>query len=143
MAGVLASSSQLCLSSAARAAPRASCAASRVAAPRLAAPRAQPTRFLGAARALAPRRAAAPAFATRSVATVRRRALRCVADGLTPTRRHPLQMAALKAGDNMADFPDYFRALPTQDGTQVALSNYKGARACRQSTARAPARSIV
>lgn len=50
---------------------------------------------------------------------------------------------ALKAGDNMADFPDYFRALPTQDGTQVALSNYKGARACRQSNARVSAPSLV
>jgi len=52
-------------------------------------------------------------------------------------------MVALKAGDNMADFPDYFRALPTQDGTQVALSNYKGARACRQSGARASASSAM
>ena len=27
----------------------------------------------------------------------------------------------------MLDNPDYFRALPTQDGTQLALSNFKGA----------------
>jgi hypothetical protein len=36
--------------------------------------------------------------------------------------------AALKVGDSLLDFPDYFRALPTPDGTQVALSSFKGAR---------------
>ena len=36
-------------------------------------------------------------------------------------------MAVLKPGDNLADFPDYFRALPSETGTQVALSSFKGA----------------
>ena len=35
-------------------------------------------------------------------------------------------MAVLKPGDNMADFPDYFRALPSETGSQVALSSFKG-----------------
>ena len=35
-------------------------------------------------------------------------------------------MAVLKPGDNMADFPDYFRALPSETGAQVALSSFKG-----------------
>jgi hypothetical protein len=38
-----------------------------------------------------------------------------------------LQAAALKVGDSLLDFPDYFRALPKQDGSQLALSSFKGA----------------
>ena len=57
------------------------------------------------------------------------------------------EMAALKAGDNMADFPDYFRALATQDGSQVALSNFKGAPATpflgARGSARAPLTPLV
>ena len=48
---------------------------------------------------------------------------------LTPLLAPTLALqAAVKVGDSLLDNADYFRALPTQDGKQVALSNFKGAR---------------
>lgn len=34
--------------------------------------------------------------------------------------------AALKVGDNLADFPDYFRALPSTSGSQVTTLSSRG-----------------